>query len=97
MKVLGTDLIEGCCKKYSLCRGPLRAWYAEACVAVWKRPSDVTAQYPRASILRNCRVVFNIAGNKYRLVVGINYELETVVVRFVGTHEEYDRINAETV
>ena len=97
MRVLGTEKLAECCKRYSLCREPLRAWYAEACRAVWKRPSDVTTRYPRASILRNCRVVFNIAGNKYRLVVGINYELETVVVRFVGTHEEYDRINAETV
>lgn len=97
MKVLGTDLIERCCKKYSLCREPLRAWYAEAYVADWKKPSDVMAQYPRASILRNCRVVFNVAGNKYRLVVGVNYEMGTVVVRFVGTHEEYDRIDAETI
>jgi mRNA interferase HigB len=76
---------------------PLSAWYADASKADWNMPSAIKARYATASILRNSRVVFNIAGNKYRLVVRINYPYRIVYVRFVGTHAEYDRIDAETV
>jgi mRNA interferase HigB len=75
----------------------LRAWYGEAERADWAGPADVKAQYRSASILNNGRVVFNLAGNKFRLVVHINYPYRVVYVRFVGTHAEYDAIDAETV
>ena len=75
----------------------LKAWYAEVKSADWKSPPDVKAQYGNASILKAGRVVFNICGNKYRLVVAINYEASIVLIRFVGTHKEYDAIDAETV
>ena len=83
-------------------RGPraksaLESWYAEAAHAEWTRPTDVTAMYGDASILKDGRVVFNIAGNKYRLVVRINYGYQVVFIRFVGTHQEYDDIDAETI
>jgi mRNA interferase HigB len=69
----------------------LRAWYTEAKKAVWKRPQDIKAAYRTASILRNNRVVFNIKGNTYRLVVAVRYEFQIVYIRFVGTHEAYNR------
>lgn len=75
----------------------LKSWYAEASAADWRTPADVKAKYGNSSILKGGRVVFNICGNNYRLVTWINYEFHTVYVRFVGTHKEYDRINAETV
>ena len=75
----------------------LKAWFAEAENADWKTPMDVKAKYGNASILREGRVVFNICGNKYRLVVKINYEVHTIYIRFVNTHEEYDKIDAQTI
>ena len=77
--------------------GPLKAWFAEAKKACWTTPADVKANYGSASILKNGHVVFNIGGNKYRLVVRINYRYQTVYIRFVGTHEEYDEMDAEII
>ncbi len=75
----------------------LKAWYAEARAASWSSPPEVKAKYRSASILKGSRVVFNICGNKYRLVVWINYGSQIVYIRFVGTHKEYDKIDAETI
>lgn len=76
---------------------PLKAWYEEASNASWNQPADIKNQYRSASVLKNRRVVFNIKGNDYRLVVAIAYKLQIVYVKFVGTHKEYDVIDAETV
>jgi len=76
---------------------PLKAWHAEASRAVWRSPSDIKAQYRNASIVGNNRVVFNIAGNKYRLIVAFAYRLQTAYIKFVGTHDDYDKIDAATV
>jgi mRNA interferase HigB len=65
--------------------------------ADWRAPADVKRDFGSASILRDGRVVFNIGGNKYRLVVWINYPYRVVYVRFIGTHVQYDRIDAQTV
>ncbi len=75
----------------------LKAWYAEAKAANWRTPTDIKAKYGSASIIKNNRVVFNIAGNKYRLVVKIHYNTGIIFIRFVGTHKEYGKINAETI
>ena len=75
----------------------LKAWYAEAEKAAWKNPAQIKAKYGSASILGDSRVVFNICGNKYRLVVKINYAYGTAYIRFIGTHKAYDKINAETI
>ena len=75
----------------------LKAWHAEAKSAIWQNPADIKAQYGNASILKDSRVVFNICGNKYHLIVKINYAASIVLIRFVGTHKEYDAIDAETV
>jgi mRNA interferase HigB len=76
---------------------PLGAWYAEARTADWTSPDAVGRRYRSASILRNNRVVFNVAVNRYRLVVRINYAYRIVYIRFVGTHAGHDRIDAEMV
>lgn len=76
---------------------PLDTWYHEAKRGNWKSWADIKEQYGSASVLKNSRVVFNIGGNKYRLVVAINYPAQVIYIRFVGTHKEYDRINAEEI
>jgi mRNA interferase HigB len=78
-------------------RGPLHSWYVEAVKATWRTPQDIKDQYASASICGNNRVVFNAGGNKYRLVVEIQYQASIVWVKFVGTHAQYDRIDVETV
>jgi len=84
-------------KKHPDAEQPLRAWYSEASKADWKKPSEILKVYRTASILLNNRVVFNIKGNDYRLIVTINYAYRIVYIRFVGTHKEYDKINAEEI
>ena len=76
---------------------PLKSWVDEVKKANWSQPSDIKAQYRSASILKNRRVVFNIKGNDYRLVVSVTYRYQAVYVKFVGTHGEYDAVDAETV
>ena len=76
---------------------PLRAWFAEAKKARWRTPQHVRAQYRSASVVGNGRVVFNIGGNKYRLVVAVRYDIGVLFVRFIGTHQQYDQIKAEEV
>jgi mRNA interferase HigB len=76
---------------------PLEVWHSIVLTAAWATPADVKQTYGDASILKNSRVVFNIGGNKFRLVTRINYPYRIVYIRFVGTHEEYDEIDAETI
>jgi len=78
-------------------KGPLEAWYHEAKKANWKSWTDIKKKYRSASPLKDSRVVFNIGGNKYRLVVKINYPAQIVFIRFIGTHKEYDSIDAEVI
>lgn len=75
----------------------LKAWYHEAKDAHWKTPNDIKGRYRSADFLPDNRVVFNIKGNHYRLVVRINYHSGTVFIRYLGTHAEYDRIDAERI
>lgn len=76
---------------------PLRAWYAVARRANWRTPADIRADYGNASFVGNNRVVFNIKGNDYRLIVLVEYHKGKLFVRFVGTHSDYDRIDASKV
>ncbi len=82
---------------YVNAKEPGLAWYRHALKADWASPADVKADFRGASILRDGRVVFNIAGNKYRLVVWINFAYRVVYVRFIGTHAQYDKIDAQTI
>jgi len=83
--------------KHPDAEGPLKAWYAEANHASWQTPQDIKNRYRSASFPGNDRVVFNICGNKYRLVVLVKYAFETVYIRFIGTHAEYDKVDAKEI
>ena len=76
---------------------PALAWYRDVLQADWASPAAVKAQFGTASVLKDGRVVFNLGGNKYRLVVWINYPYRVVYIRFIGTHRQYDAIDAQTV
>ena len=76
---------------------PLRAWHAKTKQANWKSTEDVKNDYRNASFVANSRVIFNIKGNKYRLVVVINYQYQIIYIRFIGTHKEYDNIDVTKI
>jgi mRNA interferase HigB len=82
---------------YRDAREPLMAWYRQVKAADWVTPAEVKRAIGSASILKDGRVVFNIAGNKYRIVVRINYPYRVVYVRFIGTHRQYDGIDAQII
>jgi mRNA interferase HigB len=84
-------------EKYPDAEQYLKVWYETAMNANWKTPSDIKKNYANASILKNGRMVFNIKGNTYRLVVKINFEMQWIFIRFIGTHHEYDKIDANTI
>ncbi len=75
----------------------LKTWYDTAMNADWKSPNDVKQTYVNASILKTGRIVFNIKGNSYRMVVKFNFEKQWAFIRFIGTHAEYDRIDANDI
>jgi mRNA interferase HigB len=83
--------------EYSDSEVPLRAWYHEAKSAEWKNSNEVKKQYKNASVVGNGRIVFNIKGNDYRLVVAVDYEFQVIFIRFIGTHKQYDKIDAKTI
>jgi mRNA interferase HigB len=103
MIVIGTDVVE----RYFAARGGHRgikaaraqydAWRAIAASAQWKTPQDIKKAQPKASILKAGRVVFNIKANDYRLIAVVLYENGVMMIRFFGSHEEYDQVDAETV
>ena len=78
-------------------RQPVMAWYRQVKAADWSSPADVKQEFRSASILKDGRGVFNIAGNKYRIVVWINYPYRVVYIRFIGSHRDYDAIDAQTI
>jgi mRNA interferase HigB len=84
-------------EKHSDSEQQLKAWYREAEKSQWRNTHDLKGAYPNASILGENRVVFNIKGNHYRLIVKINFEFQLCWIRFIGTHAEYDKINANTI
>jgi len=77
--------------------GPLRAWYAEAEAADWSKPQDIKDRFPSADFIGDDRVVFNIKGNTYRLIVAVHYPTRVMFIKFMGTHAEYDKVDAATV
>lgn len=82
---------------YADAREPVMAWYRQVKAADWTTPADVKRDMRSASILKDGRAVFNIAGNKYRIVVWINYPYRVVYIRFIGTHKQYDAIDVQSV
>jgi mRNA interferase HigB len=84
-------------KDYRAVKAALDAWFYEAIRALWKTPADVLKDYANASIVGLDRVVFNIKGNDYRLVVAVNYRHQIVFIKWIGTHKDYDEIDVRTV
>ena len=83
--------------QYSDSEQPIKAWYEEAKQADWQTPQDIKALYGSAGFVANNRVVFNIHGNKYRLVAAINHKFSMCYIRFIGTHIQYDKIDVTTI
>jgi len=84
-------------RRHPKAKGPLEAWHQEVAHADWASPSAVKAHFRSASVLQGDRVIFNVAGNQYRLVVKINYPYRVVYIRFIGTHVEYDAIDVTSM
>ncbi|ABW27115.1 type II toxin-antitoxin system HigB family toxin [Acaryochloris marina] len=97
MRILSRSTLRTFWEKHSDAEESLKNWYYEASHADWKSPADIKAAHRNASIIANNRVVFNIKGNTYRLIVSIRYDISIIFIRFVGTHAEYDKVDAETV
>lgn len=97
MKIIAVKALRLFWEKHPQTETSLRGWYAEASRANWGTPAAIKAAHRNASFLGNNRVVFNIKGNDYRLVVAVRYAQQLMFIRFVGTHAEYDRIDAETI
>lgn len=97
MRVIAKRILRDFWVKHNDSEEPLKTWYKEASKATWNDPSDIKAMYAEASILKNSRVIFNICGNKYRLIVEINYKRQWVFIRFIGTHKDYDNIDANKI
>ncbi len=97
MRVIAKKILREYWDKYTDSEQQLKTWYKEASNAKWGSPNDIKEEYARASIIGDNRVVFNICGNKYRLIVKINYERQWVFIRFIGTHKEYDNIDAKKI
>lgn len=97
MRIITRKHIKTFCKKHSDVEQALNAWFDEVSAAKWGGPQDVKKRYPTASFLANNRIVFNIKGNHYRLIIGVSYTMGAVYIKFLGTHKEYDRVDAVTV
>lgn len=97
VRIIKRNALEQAWTKYRDAEQPLRAWYSEAEKADWSGPDDIRARYRAASVVGDERVVFNIKGNVYRLVVAINYKARIVFIKFFGTHAEYDKIDVRKV
>jgi mRNA interferase HigB len=97
MRILSKSTLKTFWDNHPDSQAQLEAWYEEVVKADWATPQELKAQFGHASILKNNRVVFNIKGNNYRLVVKINYPYHVIYVRFIGTHSQYDEIDVETI
>jgi len=96
-RILAKSTLRQFWEKHADAEQHLKTWYDTAMSADWGSPSDVKATYATASVLKEGRAVFNIKDNAYRLVVKINYEKRWIFIRFIGTHKEYDKINADVI
>jgi len=97
MRIIAKRTLREFWERHPQAEQPLKAWHQQVKSADWATPDDVKAAYRSADFLKGNRVCFNIGGNKYRLIVQINYPKRVVFIRFVGTHAEYDKIDADSV
>lgn len=97
MKIVAVKILREFWQLHPNAEQHLKAWVDEVKRAIWTQPADIKAKYRNASILKNRRVVFNIKGNDYRLVVAVAYRFGAVYIKFIGTHAQYDAVDAETI
>ena len=97
MNIVAVKFLRAFWEKHPAAEQPLKSWVDEAKKAAWMQPAEIKEQYRSASILKNRRVVFNIKGNDYRLIAAVAYRFQAVYIKFIGTHAQYDRIDAATV
>lgn len=97
VRVISKKVLKKCWQKNPETEQALKAWYREMCLGKWSNPNQLKLDFPSASILGERRVVFNIKGNQYRLVVRINFPFQLIWIRFIGTHKEYDNIDANSI
>ena len=94
MRVIAKKILREFWQKHTDCEQQLKSWYLEASKAKWKTTKEIKKEYPSASFIADNRIVFNIKGNHYRLIIKINYDYQIVWIKFIGTHAEYDKIDA---
>ena len=97
MRVIAKKILREFWEVDNDCEQQLKSWYQEANKATWQNLNELKADFPSASILDDNRVCFNIKGNNYRLIVMINFNYQLMWIRFIGTHTEYDKINANKI
>ncbi|MFZ2283885.1 MAG: type II toxin-antitoxin system HigB family toxin [Lutibacter sp.] len=97
MRVIAKRTLRDFWEKHAACEQQLTAWYRETEKANWVNINELKIEYPSASILKDNRIVFNIKGNEYRLIIKLNFDYQICWIRFVGTHAEYDKINANEI
>jgi mRNA interferase HigB len=97
MRVIAKSTLREFWEKHNDCEQQLKSWYQEANQANWASVNEIKNEYPSASVLQNNRMVFNIKGNNYRLIVRINYAYQMMWIRFIGIHAEYDKIDANKI
>jgi mRNA interferase HigB len=97
LRVIAKRTLRDFWAKHADCEQQLTAWYRETEKSEFKNLNELKKEYPSASILKDNRIVFNIKGNKYRLIVKFNFDYQICWIRFVGTHAEYDKINANEI
>lgn len=97
MRIIALKTIKEFWNKHPETEQQLRAWYDEVKKADWRKPNDLLREFPNVRVIKNDRAIFNVKGNKYRLVIAVKYDFKIVYIRFIGTHKEYDKINAEEI
>ena len=97
MRIISKKTLREFWEKHKDSEQQLKSWFQETNSVEWKNPKQIKREYPSASFLADNRIVFNIKGNKYRLIVKINYDHNILWVRFIGTHAEYDKNNATKI
>jgi mRNA interferase HigB len=97
VRVIAKRTLKEFWEKHRDCEQQLKSWYQEVSKAQWSNPYETLQDYPNARIIESSRMIFNIKGNHYRLIIKINFKFGMIWIRFIGTHSEYDKIDPNTV